>query len=58
MSRLHARVYHRGEDFFVEDLQARNGTFLKVRGKAPIHLGGQVLVGRQVFEITLQDRTT
>lgn len=58
MSRLHARVYHRGEDFFVEDLQASNGTFLKVRGKAPIHLGGQVLVGRQIFEISLEERAT
>jgi class 3 adenylate cyclase len=51
MSRSHARVYHRGEDFFVEDLQARNGTFLKIRAKAEIPAGGQVLVGRQVFQI-------
>src|SRR5271157_1185796 len=25
MSRSHARVYHRGEDFFLEDLASRNG---------------------------------
>ncbi len=56
MSRSHARVYHRGEDFFLEDLQTRNGTFIKVRGKASIPLGAQVLVGRQVFEIAQQKR--
>jgi adenylate cyclase len=57
MSRSHARVYHRGEDFFVEDLQTRNGTFIKVRGKAPVPFGSQVLVGRQVFEIAQQQRS-
>jgi len=29
MSRAHAKVYHRGEDFFLEDLESRNGTFLR-----------------------------
>jgi pSer/pThr/pTyr-binding forkhead associated (FHA) protein len=57
MSRSHARVYHRGEDFFVDDLQTRNGTFIKVRGKAPVPFGSQVLVGRQVFEIAQQHRS-
>jgi class 3 adenylate cyclase len=54
MSRAHAKVYHRGEDFFVEDLGSRNGTFLKVRGEAPIPNGCTVLVGSQVFRIDAQ----
>jgi class 3 adenylate cyclase len=51
MSRSHARVYHRGEDFFLEDLRTRNGTFVKVRGKAPVPFEAPVLLGRQVFRI-------
>jgi class 3 adenylate cyclase len=51
MSRAHCKIYHRGEDFFVEDLGSRNGTFIKVRGKAPVPSGATVLVGSQVFKL-------
>ena len=51
MSRSHARVYQRGEDFFLEDLNSRNGTFIMVRGKAPVPFGAPVLVGGQAFRI-------
>lgn len=51
MSRSHARVYHRGEGFFLEDLTSRNGTFVMVRGKAPVPFGAPVLVGGRVFRI-------
>ena len=51
MSRSHARVYQRGEDFFLEDLNSRNGTFLLVRGRAPIPFGAMVLVGSQRFRV-------
>ena len=51
MSRSHARVYHRGEDFFLEDLSSRNGTFVMVRGKAPVPFGAPVLVGKEMFRI-------
>jgi class 3 adenylate cyclase len=51
MSRSHARVYQRGEDFFLEDLSSRNGTFVMVRGKAPVPFGVPVLVGKEVFRI-------
>jgi class 3 adenylate cyclase len=51
MSRSHARVYQRGEDFFLEDLNSRNGTFILVRGKAPVPFGAPVLVGGQAFRI-------
>ena len=51
MSRSHARVYHRGEDFFLEDLASRNGTFVMVRGKAPVPLGAPILVGGQAFRV-------
>lgn len=51
ISRSHARVYHRGEDFFLEDLASRNGTLVMVRDKSPVPLGALVLVGGQVFRI-------
>jgi class 3 adenylate cyclase len=54
MSRAHAKIYHRGEDFFVEDVGSRNGTFLKVRGEAPVPNGATVLVGSQVFRVDTQ----
>jgi class 3 adenylate cyclase len=51
MSSSHARVYHRGEDFFLEDLRSRNGTFVKVCGSATVPFGAMILIGRQRFRI-------
>jgi class 3 adenylate cyclase/pSer/pThr/pTyr-binding forkhead associated (FHA) protein len=52
MSRAHAKVYQRGEDFFLEDSGSRNGTFVKVRGKAPVPVGAMVLMGGQLLKVT------
>ncbi len=52
LSRTHARVYQRGEDFFLEDLGSRNGTFIKVRGKSPVPLGTTLRVGGQILRVT------
>jgi len=54
MSRAHSKLYHRGEDFFLEDVGSRNGTFVKVRGKAPVPNGATVLVGSQVLKADIQ----
>ena len=54
MSRSHAKVYHRGEDFFLEDVGSRNGTFVKVRSKAPVPPGATILVGSQVLKADVQ----
>ncbi|HUK86484.1 MAG TPA: adenylate/guanylate cyclase domain-containing protein [Terriglobales bacterium] len=51
MSRSHAKVYQRGENFFLEDLGSRNGTFVRVRGKAPVPVGSMVLVGGQLLKV-------
>ncbi len=51
MSRAHAKVYQRGENFFLEDVGSRNGTFIKVRGKAPVPVGATVLVGGQLLRV-------
>jgi class 3 adenylate cyclase/pSer/pThr/pTyr-binding forkhead associated (FHA) protein len=52
MSRSHAKVYQRGEDFFLEDSGSRNGTFVKVREKSPVPVGAMVLVGGQLLKVT------
>jgi class 3 adenylate cyclase len=51
MSRAHARVFQRGEDFFLEDLGSRNGTFVRVRGETPVPIGTSILVGHEIFRI-------
>lgn len=53
MSRTHCKVYHRGENFFLEDL-SRNGTFVKVRGKTPVPAGSMIIVGSQLFQVAQQ----
>ncbi len=51
MSRAHARVLQRAEDFILEDLGSRNGTFVKLRGAAPVATNGVVLVGNQLLRV-------
>ena len=52
MSRAHAKIYQRGENYFLEDLGSRNGTFIKVRGKTPVPIGSMVLAGGQLLKVT------
>jgi len=54
MSRSHARVLQRAEDFILEDLGSRNGTFVKVRGTAPLAVDGMVLLGNQLLRAVRQ----
>src|SRR5450759_36609 len=49
MSRSHARILQRAEDFILEDLGSRNGTFVKVRGTTPLAVDGMVLLGNQLL---------
>ena len=51
MSRTHARIYLRGENYFMEDLSSLNGTFARVQRKSPIPVGTSVRVGKEVFVV-------
>jgi class 3 adenylate cyclase len=51
MSRLHARILQRAEDFLLEDLGSRNGTFVKVRTKARVPIDGEILVGNALLRV-------
>jgi hypothetical protein len=54
VSTLHARVFRRDGDLFVEDLGSTNGTFVndrQVTGTVPIHRGDRLQVGKTVLEM-------
>ena len=51
MSRSHAKVFHRGEDFFLEDTGSRNGTFVQVREKAQVPPGATIALGGQILKV-------
>ena len=51
MSRTHCRVYQRGENFFLEDLGSRNGTFVRIRGKQAVAPGTTVRLGGQILKV-------
>jgi class 3 adenylate cyclase len=55
MSRAHAKVYHRGEDFFVEDAGSTNGTFVMAREKMPVPAGTVLSIGGQRLKVLREE---
>ncbi|HZQ90785.1 MAG TPA: adenylate/guanylate cyclase domain-containing protein [Terriglobales bacterium] len=51
MSGAHCKIYQRGENFFLEDVGSRNGTFVRVRGAGPVPVGSSVKVGGQILRV-------
>jgi len=51
MSRSHAKVYHRGEDFFIEDTGSTNGTFIMAKEKTPIPEGVILSIAGQLLRV-------
>ena len=54
VSQLHARIFRRDGDFFVEDLGSTNGTYLndkKVTTAVPLRKGDRVKFGRTTMEL-------
>ena len=56
MSRSHAKIYHRGEDFFLEDTGSTNGTFVRAREKTPVPDGAIVSVAGQLLRVVREAR--
>ena len=54
VSGKHAQVRREGEDFLLEDLRSRNGTFIHILGSSPIKPGDILLAGRVMFRIVEQ----
>jgi pSer/pThr/pTyr-binding forkhead associated (FHA) protein len=59
VSRRHARIIRRGDDFFLEDLNSMNGTFLN-RNKLPAHTpvpfqdGDEIRLGNLVLRVIIE----
>lgn len=54
VSQVHARVFSRGESFFIEDLGSTNGTYLnrkRVGGATELQRGDRVKIGKTVLEM-------
>ena len=50
----HARVFRRGDGWFVEDLGSTNGTFLgsrKLTEPTPVEVGSALRIGKTIFEL-------
>ena len=55
VSQLHARVFRRDDQLYVEDLGSTNGTYLnrkKVSGPMLVRRGDRLQVGKTVMEVT------
>jgi len=55
VSTVHARVFRRGDEVFVEDLGSRNGTFLngdRIATSTRLRRGDRVQFGQTVAEVT------
>ena len=55
MSRRHARLFHEGDDWLVEDLGSRNGTLLngrKITEPTPVGVGTALRIGSTTINVT------
>ncbi|MDR0482847.1 MAG: FHA domain-containing protein [Cellulomonadaceae bacterium] len=53
-SSRHARIFPQGDQWFLEDLNSTNGTFLgdqQIHGVVPLGIGTAVRIGRSVLEL-------
>ena len=54
VSQVHARVFSRGDSYFIEDLGSTNGTYLnrkRVGGATELQRGDRVKIGKTVLEM-------
>ena len=54
-STVHARVFKRGDDLFVDDLESRNGTFVngkRISSTTKLRRGDQIQFGGTVCDVT------
>jgi FHA domain len=54
VSQVHARLFRREDEYWVEDLGSTNGTLMngrKLAGAAPVRKGDQIQVGQTVLEL-------
>lgn len=54
LSSRHARIEPTGNGFQIVDLQSRNGTYIRIRGRAVVRPGETVFLGQQLFRFVVQ----
>lgn len=54
VSGQHAQVRRVGEAFIIEDLNSRNGTFIRINGEEVVDVGDVLLVGRVLLRVVEQ----
>ena len=53
-STVHARVFRRGNDLFIDDLESRNGTFVngnRISSTTQLRRGDRIQVGQTVCDV-------
>ncbi|NOZ85008.1 MAG: FHA domain-containing protein [Deltaproteobacteria bacterium] len=53
LSRVHAKLYLKDETCVLEDLNSRNGTFIKVKGESDLKTNDLVFVGSQLLRVEI-----
>jgi pSer/pThr/pTyr-binding forkhead associated (FHA) protein len=53
VSGLHARISQRSGKVYLADLGSSNGSFVKIRGERAVQDGTYVLLGQQLFRLTV-----
>ncbi len=54
-STVHARLFRRGRDLFVDDLESRNGTFVngeRISSTTKVRKGDRIQIGQTVCQVT------
>lgn len=51
MSGRHAEIRSEDSDFFIHDINSRNGVAMSVRGERPLQRGQRLLVGDQILRV-------
>lgn len=53
VSGKHARIYKDKDKIFLRDLGSSNGSYIKIRKSRPVVDGDQILMGQQLFRVSL-----
>jgi len=53
LSRLHARVFLEGDAVVLQDMDSKNGTFIRLRGESELKNGDLLFLGQQVMRVEM-----
>jgi pSer/pThr/pTyr-binding forkhead associated (FHA) protein len=53
VSKLHARVFIEKGEVYIEDLDSKNGTFVRIDGEAPLQHSDYVFLGSELMRVEI-----